>query len=473
MTKESFGFGWWVDEFKSAKFGDVRLKKRLTETASLLAMQPSSQINMACESWSDTKASYRLFANEKVTASAILAAHRDRTWERAKDCKVILAIQDTSFLNFTTHEATTGLGKIGSKQTPAKGLVQHTTIAMTTEGVPLGILDQQIWARKVLPSTRQAQLRKRPLHEKESVKWLNAVKIVQETVPTHISVVTVADRECDVYEFITESEKLGSLFAITAARNRTIYTTEEGDETSHLWSFLRAKKSAGKVIVQVPAKGASEPAREATLNVKFSEVELKRPQKDRFKEACGIEKSVLVSAIFLEEINAPVGSEKLEWMLMSNIVISSFEDALEKMNWYRLRWGIEVFHKILKSGCQVEACRLGSAAKLTRYLALMSIISWRLHWMTRINIQTPDAPCSLFLMEHEWQSLWCKINKKAKVPKQPPTVRQALRWNAQLGGHLARKGDGQPGIVTTWRGWQRLNDISEDWLLFHKPKTCG
>ena len=151
---------WWSKEFESADFGDVRLKNRLVRTADQLSGQPLDPINKACEGWADTKATYRLFANEKVNAAEILDAHRSRTWERAKQHPFILSIQDTSFLNYTTHEATEGLGKIGTKGCLARGLVQHTTLAMSPEGLPLGILDQKIWARKVLPSTRSKDLRK-------------------------------------------------------------------------------------------------------------------------------------------------------------------------------------------------------------------------------------------------------------------------------------------------------------------------
>ncbi len=223
-----------------------------------------------------------------------------------------------------------------------------------------------------------------------------------------------------------------------------------------------------EVKVEVPAKATNEPARVALVSVQFAKVELKRPRKQRFTEKCGIEKSVLVSAILVEEVGPLTpGVTALEWMLLTNIVITSFDDALEKIRWYRLRWGIEVFHKILKSGCRVESCRLGTAERLTKYLALFAIIAWRLHWITQLNRENPENPCTPMLADHEWKSLYCKIHKTKSYPKDPPSTRLAVRWIAQLGGFLARKGDNEPGIVTVWRGWQRLTDISEDWLLFH------
>ena len=473
MGKKDFGLDWWHEEFEFLNFGDVRLNKRLVRTADQLSGQPLDPINKACSGWADTKGSYRLFANEKVQAAEILNVHRERTWKRAKQYPFILAIQDTSFLNYTNHEATEGLGKIGTKKCLARGLVQHTTLGMSAEGVPLGILDQKVWARKTLPSTRSKDLRKSPLKEKESSRWLEAMEVVQKTAPKKFPVVTVADRECDIYEFITHAEKIDALFLIRAGRDRTIRTLESGEDIDHLWDYLGNQKRSGEVTVEVPAKGTSEPARQATVSIKFAQVELKRPNKQRFTESCGIEKSVFVYAVFIDEINPPKEVKALEWMLLTNIPITNFEEAIEKMNWYRLRWGIEVFHKILKSGCQVESCRLGTAERLTKYLALFAIIAWRLHWITMVNRQSPDKSCVSILADCEWKALYCKINKTRSPPATPPSIRQAVRWIAQLGGFLARKGDKEPGIITLWRGWQRLTDVTEDWLLFNNAQTCG
>lgn len=160
-------------------------------------------------------------------------------------------------------------------------------------------------------------------------------------------------------------------------------------------------------------------------------------------------------------------------MLLTNTAVSNYDEAVEKMKWYRLRWGIEVFHKILKSGCQVESCRLGTAERLTKYLALFAIIAWRLHWITQVNREAPNESCVALLADHEWKALYCKINKTSEPPEVPPSIRQAIRWIAQLGGFLARKGDNEPGIVTVWRGWQRLTDIAEDWLLFQRGEIRG
>jgi hypothetical protein len=464
---------WWQQEFNDVDFGDKRLRDRVIRTAEQLSAQPLDPINKACSSWADTKAAYRLFANDKVDASKILESHRSRTWQRARQYEYVLAVQDTSFLNYTTHEATEGLGKIGTYETGAKGLAQHTTMAISPSGVPIGILDQRIWARKKLSTRRSKILRKRPIKEKESVRWLEALELVKKTAPEDLPVITVADRECDIYEFITHAQAIDALYVVRAARDRSIYTAENCDEVDHLWNYFEERNIAGETSVQVPSRSPKEPAREAVVEVKFASVLLKRPRKQRFTEICGIEPEVLVYAVFLREAAPPEGATPLEWMLLTNVVVENLEDALERMAWYQNRWQIEVFHKVLKSGCRVEACRLGSTERLTKYLALFAIIAWRIHWITLLNRESPQAPCTTVLEEHEWKALYCKIHKTTQVPHTPPTAQQAVRWIAQLGGFLARRGDGEPGTITIWRGWQRLTDIADDWLLFNRGETCG
>ena len=175
----------------------------------------------------------------------------------------------------------------------------------------------------------------------------------------------------------------------------------------------------------------------------------------------------------MKEVQAPAGVESVEWMLLTNVGVRSLEDAIERVSWYRKRMEIEAYHKVLKSGCAVEDCRLGKSERLKPYLTLCSIIAWRLFWMTKINREQPDALCTAVLAEHEWKALYCIIHRTTKLPEKLPTVKEAIRWIGQLGGFLGRKGDKEPGITVIWRGWQRLTDISATWCLFQDEHTCG
>ena len=142
---------------------------------------------------------------------------------------------------------------------------------------------------------------------------------------------------------------------------------------------------------------------------------------------------------------------------------------------YYERWRIEVFHKVLKSGCRVEDCLLQTAARLQNYIALMSVVAWRLHWLTYINRTAPDLPCTHILTTVEWQALYLRMHHTTQFPPTPPTVRQAVRWIAQLGGFLGRKSDGEPGVTVIWRGWQRLQDLTATWevVVTERAKLVG
>jgi len=170
-------------------------------------------------------------------------------------------------------------------------------------------------------------------------------------------------------------------------------------------------------------------------------------------------------AIHVLESTPPAGEDPVEWMLLTTLPVTSFEEAYEKILWYCLRWRIEMYFKVLKSGFRVEDCRLNHAERLTRYLMVMSIVAWRLFMITLIARTDPDTPCSVFLASHEWQVLFRKTHKNQAPPEEPPRIGQVVTWIAKLGGFLARKSDGPPGTITLWRGWKRLTDLTEGWCL--------
>ncbi|RDD34615.1 Orf5 like phage WO protein [Wolbachia endosymbiont of Cylisticus convexus] len=166
----------------------------------------------------------------------------------------------------------------------------------------------------------------------------------------------------------------------------------------------------------------------------------------------------------------PPEASPLEWMLLTNLPVNTFDEAVEKVSWYCLRWKIEILHKILKSGLKVEECRLETAERLMRYLTVMSVIAWRIFFITTIARTNPTLPCTTLLAEEEWKVLYAKIHK---CPNVTPTIKEVVSWIAQLGGHLARKNDPEPGPITLWKGWRRLFDLSEGWRLATELYTYG
>jgi transposase-like protein/transposase Tn5 family protein len=459
---EQVDAGWSVREFAGLDLGDARLNRRLLTLAEAFGAQPQAPINQASADWQATKAAYAFFANPQALPAQILLPHQQRTLERMAAHPLVLAIQDTTFLNYTHHPVTSGLGPIGGGQ---RGLLMHSTLAVTPQGLPLGVLEQQIWTRpEVEKGAKRAK--QRPIADKESQKWLAALRETITLTPSEIRLVTIADREADIFEFLTEADELNAEYVIRAAQDRRLV-----GEVELLWAHMAKQQVVGTVTVEIAAH-APKAARQAELRVRVAHLTLQPPQRRADDPGVWLE-PLQVWALWLHEEAAPTGAEPLDWLLLTNVPIESWQDATERIGWYCLRPLIESWHKLLKSGCTIEDCRLERAERLKPYVTLMGIIAWRLFWLTHINRQLPEASCTTILAEHEWKALYTAIHRCADLPATPPTVRQAVRWIAQLGGFLGRKGDGEPGITTIWRGWSRLADMADVYLITHLSEDTG
>jgi len=453
---------WAQKELGSAQLGDKRLTKRLVKMAKQFEAQPFASIPQACGSWADTQAVYDFFDNGKVECQAMLEAHRAATLERMAEHRLVLALQDTVLLNYTSHRATKGLGSIGTEEQQQKGLVMHATEAVTPEGVPLGLLDAQIWAREE-GGGGKAQRKTRPIEEKESYKWLTALRRSVENLPEGVQLVSVCDREGDIYEFFELARQLRAQLIVRAAQDRKV----EG-ASARLWATVYAHPIVGTIQIHVPARD-DQPARDARLAVRFTRVVLTPPKRPRQAGRKKLRR-LRVWAVLATEISPPEGVTSISWMLLTNVPVHNFQDACERLAWYVQRWKIEVFFDLLENGCKVEDRRLRTVERLQRCILVYAVVAARIQRMTFLARQEPNASCLLVLSTEEWQALYCYIHKITQLPTQPPTLRQAMRWIAQLGGFLGRKGDGEPGIRTVWRGWQRLQDMVSMWRILH-PQT--
>lgn len=455
---------WSATEFAGVDLADRRLDQRLLLISAGFAAQPQAAIPQACEDWASTKGAYRFFENPKVGAARILAPHQQRTIERMSEHRLIFAVQDTTYLNYSHHPATGGLGFIGSIEDGQLGLIMHSTLALTSEGVPLGVISQDIWAREEPDAEMDAAARRKvrresPIEAKESFKWLKAVQETAVLCPDGVDVVHVCDSEADIYEMFQQGEDLGAKMVVRASQDRAVL------DSGRMRQELSQRPVSGYLKVEIPAQ-RGRAARTAQVEVRYGDMTLRPPYR---ATSCHTNlRPLSVSVVWVHEIDAPAGvKEPLEWLLVTNVPVRSFEDAVERVRWYRLRWHIEVFHKVLKSGCKVEDCRLDQADELIRYLTLKSVIAWRLFWMVQMNRAQPEMDCTVVLAEHEWQALYAAIHRTSVLPERVPTVRQVVRWIAQLGGFLGRKCDGEPGVTVVWRGWQRLHDLATLWLVIH------
>lgn len=451
---------WAAREFQYAQMGDARLNCRVAAIASDFAEHPGSSIPQACGTPERTKAAYRFFENDQVDPQAIRQAHHQMTLERALSHPIILGLQDTCFLNYSHHPQTKGLGLIDSKT--SRGFLLHSALATTVQGEPLGLLDVQVLRREPKKKGSTKKRWRLPIEKKESYKWIRSLKHCRElcSKSTQTIVVHVTDQEGDIYELFIEAEQSRQAgqkvhLLIRSRHNRKLFKEEE-----LLWGFIAQKPVAGTMQVKVGRKG-DLPSRTAILEVRFGAAQLKHPNG---KAAFGPQEAWAIEA---KEINAPKGVDPICWHLLTSLPVENLEEAIEKVRWYSLRWQIEVFHKTLKSGCKVEERQLETFERLERSLSVDLVVAWRILALCKAAREQPQAPASEWLSQEECKALWCHEHEEQEAPEEPFKLREAVRAIAKLGGFMGRKSDGEPGVVTLWRGLHRLRDITRMWRLYN------
>jgi hypothetical protein len=325
------------------------------------------------------------------------------------------------------------------------------------EGTPLGLLDVQCWARDEKDFGKRKRRHEVAIEQKESYKWLASFQKISEAqkrCPKTI-LVSVADREADIYEFfeLALGDPSRPKLLVRAEQDRLL---AEGQ--GHLWEKMARQDTAGFQEIRVPRQ-KNRPARVARLEVRFGQVTLKPPTRKKSHS------ELTLWAVWAREAEVPAEGEHIEWMLLSTLPVTTFEQAIEKLAWYAIRWGIEVYHRTLKSGCKVEERQLGHADRIETCLAIDMVVAWRIFHLAKLGRETPDVPCTVFFEEAEWKALVAHITRNPKPSDHPPTLREAMRMVASLGGFLGRKGDGQPGTKSLWLGLQRLDDLSSMWKL--------
>src|SRR6266566_2797405 len=446
---------WAVSEFADAELGDERRTKRLVELANALGQHPTAALPEACGDGGMLKAAYRFFDNDAIDAQDMLQSHVESTYRRLEHVSLVLAVQDTTEGNWTGHPATQGLGPLG--HTACQGLLVHTTLALTPERVPLGLLAQQVWARDPTQVGKRARRKQLPISQKESQKWLHSLDAVftaRDCGPT-TRLVSVGDREADVYDVLAAARPAGVELLIRASWDRCIQEPER-----YVWATVEAQPVLAHLILKVPRRGP-QPARDATLALRFCPVTLCPP---RHRQREGLP-AVALWAVQVMEVEPPTAVGPIEWLLLTTVPVHTVDDAIERVRWYACRWGIEVWPRILKSGCRIEARQLATSERLQRCLTLYSVIAWRVFYATMLARAVPEMPCDVLLEIEEWQALYCAIHHCPTPPEEPPTLEQAIRWIAQLGGFVGRRRSDQPGTETLWRGFQHLSDLTRMYCI--------
>jgi hypothetical protein len=299
---------------------------------------------------------------------------------------------------------------------------------------------------------KRARRKQLPISQKESQKWLHSLDAVctaRDCCPT-TRLVSVGDREADVYDVLAAARPAGVDLLLRAAWDRCVSGPER-----YIWATVESQPVVERLLLKVPRRGP-QAARDATLALRFCPVTLCPP---RHRQREGLP-AVTLWAVQVQEVDPPPDVTPIEWLLLTTVAVDTMAEAIERVEWYACRWGIEVWHRILKSGCRIEARQLATGERLQRCLTLYSVIAWRVFYAIMLARAVPEMSCDVLLEIEEWQALYCAIHHCPIPPDSPPSLGEAVRWIAQLGGFVGRRRWDQPGAETLWRGLQHLTDLT-------------
>lgn len=461
--------------------GDARLEARLRAQMEKMLNAPSASVQGACSGWTETMAAYRLFNNPKVTLEKILEPHREGLLSRAHEHDCIALIQDTTELDYSTHTAMQGRGVLNSEH--RRGFYLHSQYAVSQTRLPLGVWQTQLVAREKIKSTYKVSL---PIEEKESLLWVEGVRHAHELarkLPGK-EVFSVGDREADIYEVLHEctqvrqEEGFGAHLLVRANLNRSVQSLTPcgesepaADAQGNLFELTDRARALGCVEFKIPSrrgvrkiKGQSRPfnrkARTVRLQVKACEVMF--PPPGRHRKGLKLQPCRMWMVVAEEiDMDEDLDEEPMFWVLLTSYPVGSFEEAHKILNLYMARWDIEVFHRVLKTGCKIEHLRFQDREAFEPALACNMIVAWRLQYLVHLGRKCPELPCSCVFAEEEWRAA-VAVDRKVADPStlDEPNLGELIRIIARFGGHLGRKNDSPPGAQCMWNGLARVRDFA-------------
>jgi Transposase Tn5 dimerisation domain/Transposase DNA-binding len=470
-------------ELAAIDLGDVRLNRRAEQVLARLLESPLASPTAAMHGWAEMVGAYRLLDHPECTLEAILQAHRQPVLERVRTQSRVLLIQDTTELDYSSKKKQAGRGPLG--EADRQGYFLHTQWAVSEHRLPLGSWDWQIRARD--PEVGIASERKKkPIEEKESYRWLEGYRhacALAEQAPG-VEVISCADREGDVYEVFVEWQQHrqdnlpAAEWLIRCNQNRAIL---QSDDEAVVRSALGPAASLIEEVRQTPAVGgvcfeistkeqfkkikgtrrrSVRQGRRVRQEIRVRRVSLRPPDRPGHKLP-----SVSIWVVMATEVDPPPGQDPINWTLLTSKPVENLEQAVELIQWYQVRWEIEVFHRVLKSGCKVEELQFKKDTRIKPIIALYAIVAWRILYLTKLGRECPDLPCDVVFAEEEWKSI-CLIRRGPEGLLKKPSLQEMILLIASFGGHIGRRSDGPPGPEVMWRGMQCLRCFALAWRSF-------
>jgi hypothetical protein len=461
---------WVIEEAKTIDLGDKRLNARMQWLLSQLGERPTASIPEACGGHAEMTAAYRFFDNKSVSFDLVLTPHIAATRQRIAAQPVALLVQDTTEIDLTRpKQQVVDAGRLDGGA--RRGLQLHVMHAFTPDGTPLGTVHALPWTRDDETPTNASKTRSErtatPIEEKESLRWLTCLRHAHEEAKRcpETQIICVADSESDVFEVITEGMVTPDAadWIVRAGQDRALVGDATGETTAA--QHLRAALSAAPVLdtksikvrgreakTNCEDRGRRQPRRSRTaeVEVRATRVTLRAPWRSDRKLP-----DVSVNVVMVREINPPEDDVAVEWILLTSLPIDDVEQVRNIIQYYVCCWMIEVFFRILKSGCRVEERRFEHVDRLLPCLSIYVIVAWRTLYVCRLGRSLPEISCEAVFTPAEWKSVYQVVHRKPP-PEQPPTLQDMVRLVGQLGGYVNRKREDEPGPQTIWIGLQRM-----------------
>jgi hypothetical protein len=468
---------WVRDEMKTVQLHDKRLDSRLRTVLAQLADRPTASIPAACGGHADMTAAYRLFDNEKATFEDILLAHADATRLRIAAQSVAILVQDTTEDDLTRPEMVVrGAGPLDGNT--RRGALLHVLHGFTPDGTPLGTVFAKAWTRDEevgCASLSRADRAAIPIEEKESYRWVTTLREARQVARAcpATQCICVADSEADIYELLLEgtAEPRSVGWIVRACQERALLP-ENVEETSTRYLPERMLSSpvlftqtiqvrGRKTKVACEERGRRQPreSRETEVSVRAARVTLRGPSRPNGKLP-----GVTLNVVMVREENPPEKEEPVEWILLTSLPIDDSEQVRQVIQYYCVRWMVEIFFRVLKSGCRVEERRFETLDRQLTCLAVYMVVAWRTLYVCRLGRSCPDMSCEALFEPAEWKATW-KVVRREDPPREAPPLGIMLRLVAELGGYVNRKRS-VPGPQTVWIGLQRMHDFALCWQMF-------
>ena len=444
-------------DFPHLDFGDVRRNARFVTLIDNISKRPGSSIPLQSKSWYEAKATYGFFRNKEVTKESLQRTIAAYGKSQVEDFNQLLIIHDISNISFTGLQAE-GLGYLDNKE--GRGIMCYNSIAASIEGLPLALMHQQTWTRPVEELGKAKDRKQRNFEDKETYKWYEGITEVNKTLGRDIQKIHIADKGADVYELFFSAFESDTDLLIRACHNRKL-----GDG-SHLWDHITQQDMQGVITLEIPdAKGRRKLPKEA--EVRYEKVEILRPSTSNDKY-----QSVELTAIEVRQVGEVKSEEdRICWRLLTTLEVTSLSDVLKYIKWYTYRWLIERFHYVLKSGTKIEELQLKQAESLQKAISVYSLAAFRIMQLVYQSRHHAEVSCEVILTRQQWIAMYVLIHQNNKMPDEPPSLSQAVKWIGRLGGHLGRKSDGPPGLKTVWLGYQRVCDLASSYEILNEILT--